>query len=184
VDLLVNNAGLGHTGRLWEEPAPRLLEIVDVNARAMVALTRGLLPAMVARGRGRIVNVVSTAAFQPIPYMAVYAASKAFALSFTEALADELKGTGVQVQALCPGLTATEFQGVAGTDRVAFNRTGAMTPEAVAEASLEALARGRRRVIPGWQNRLLAGAVGWLPRSWVRGVAASLFRPRQTTETP
>ncbi len=182
VDLLISNAGLGHTGRFWEEPADRLVEMVDVNVRALVALTRALLAPMVARRRGQIVNVVSTAAFQPIPYMSVYAASKVFVLSFTDALGDELKGSGVEVQALCPGLTATEFQAVAGTDGLRFNRTRSMTPEAVVEASLRALERGKRRVIPGWQNRAVAAAAQWLPRAWVRGVAGSLFRPRQTTE--
>jgi hypothetical protein len=179
VELLVNNAGVGHTGRFVEQPEDRLLQMVDLNARAMVALTRRLLPAMVARGRGAVVNVVSTSAFQPVPYLAIYGASKAFALSFTEALADELRGTGVRVQALCPGLTATEFQEVAGTDQVLFNRTGSMTPAVVAEASLAALERGRLRVIPGWSNRLVAAAQAWAPRWIVRRVGAALFRPRQ-----
>jgi hypothetical protein len=177
VDLLVNDAGLGDTGPFHARPLEASLRMVDLNARAVVELTRRFLPGMVARRRGRIVNVVSTSAFQPVPYLAVYAATKAFALAFTEALADELRGSGVVVQALCPGLTTTEFQQVAGTDRVAFNRTRAMRPEAVVDASLSALARGRLRVVPGWDNRLVAGLVRFAPRGLVRRVAGGLFRP-------
>jgi short-subunit dehydrogenase len=178
VDLLVNNAGVGHTGRFAEEPLPRVLEMIDLNARCVVELTHRLLPAMLARGRGRIVNVVSTGAFQPLPYMAVYGATKSFVLSYTEALATELQGTGVVVQALCPGLTTTEFQQVAGTDRVLFNRTAAMTPDAVATTSLAALERGRLRVVVGWHNRLTVMAQHFVPQSLVRAVAGRLFRPR------
>jgi short-subunit dehydrogenase len=116
VETLVNNAGVGHTGRFLEEAPERILGMLDLNNRAAVAMTRRFVPGMVARKRGTLINVVSTAAFQPVPYLAVYAASKAFLLSFTEGLATELAGTGVRVQALCPGLTATEFQEVAVTD--------------------------------------------------------------------
>jgi short-subunit dehydrogenase len=123
------------------------------------------------------VNVVSTGAFQPLPYMAVYGATKAFVLSYTEALATELRGTGVVVQALCPGLTTTEFQQVAGTDRVLFNRTTAMPPDAVAAASLAALDSGRLRVVVGWHNRLAVLVQRFVPQSLVRTVAGRLFRP-------
>lgn len=178
VDLLVNNAGVGHSGRFHEEPIERILGTIDLNVRAAVELTRTFLPGMVERGRGRIVNVASTSAFQPVPYLAVYAASKAFLLSLTEALNTEIEGTGVQVQALCPGLTATEFQDVAGMEAVLFNRTGAMSPDEVAACSLRALDRGELRVIPGLANRVLAQVQGWLPRGLVRWVAGELFRPR------
>jgi len=177
VDTLVNNAGVGHTGRFLEEPPERILGMIDLNARASVAMTRRFVPAMVARQRGTLINVVSTAAFQPVPYLTVYAASKAFLLSFTEGLATELAGTGVQVQALCPGLTATEFQGVAGTEHVPFNRTGAMTPEAVVAASLAGLERGALRVVPGVLNRVTIAAQRLLPQSLVRKVGAKLFDP-------
>jgi short-subunit dehydrogenase len=177
VDLLVNNAGAGDTGRFAEEPLPRILTMIDLNARSLVELTRRLVPGMLARRRGRIVNVVSTAAFQPLPYMAVYGATKAFVLSFTEALATELAGSGVRVQALCPGLTATEFQQAAGTDRVLFNKTLAMTPDAVAARSLAALEKGKLRVVVGWHNRLTLGAQRLVPQALVRSVAARLFRP-------
>jgi short-subunit dehydrogenase len=177
VDMLVNDAGLGDTGRFHERPLAASLRMLDLNARALVELTRRFLPGMVARRRGRVVNVVSTSAFQPVPYLAVYAATKAFVLSFTEALADELRGTSVAVQALCPGLTTTEFQEVAHTDRVAFNRTRAMRPEDVVAASLKGLERGRLRVVPGWDNWLVAHLQGWAPRALVRRVAGELFRP-------
>jgi uncharacterized protein len=177
VDLLVNNAGLGDTGFFHERSLERALEMVDLNSRAMVELTRRFLPPMLERRHGAIINVVSTSAFQPVPFLTVYAASKAFALSFTEGLATELEGTGVRIQALCPGLTATEFQERAHTDTVRFNRTPAMTPEAVVEESLRALDRGRLTVVTGIKNRLTLAAQALVPRSLVRRVAADLFRP-------
>jgi short-subunit dehydrogenase len=177
VDLLVNNAGVGHTGRFLDEPPERIAGMLDLNVRAVVDLTRRFLPPMVARGAGAVVNVVSTSAFQPVPYLAVYAASKVFVLSFTEALAGELAGTGVRVQALCPGLTESEFHQTAGTDKVLFTRTPMMPAAEVAEVSLRALERGRLRVVPGWQNRLVIGVQRFAPQALVRAVAGRLFRP-------
>lgn len=178
VDLLVNNAGRGDTGRFQERPLGFALEIVDLNTRAVVELTRRFLPPMVSRGRGRVLNVVSMSAFQPVPFLAVYAASKAFVLSFTEALAVELEGTGVRVQALCPGNIPTGFQEVAGTGVVPFNATPTMAAERVAEASLDALPTGQVTVIPGVRDRLTVAAQRVLPRSLVRRAAGALFRPR------
>jgi short-subunit dehydrogenase len=178
VDLLVNNAGVGHTGPFVDEPMERILGMVDLNVRAVTEMTRRFLGDMVDRKRGTIVNVVSTSAFQPVPFLSVYAATKAYVLSLTEGLEVELQGTGVRVQALCPGLTATEFQQVAGTDAVPFNKTSTLTPEEVAVYSLDNLDRGR--VIPGWQNRVTTNVQGWLPRAVVRRVAGELFRPRST----
>jgi short-subunit dehydrogenase len=178
VDLLVNNAGVGLTGPFHTQPLDRLLEIVDVNSRAVVELTGRLLPGMIERNHGAVVNVASTAAFQPVPFLAVYGASKAFVLSFTEALATELKGTGVVVQALCPGLTESEFHQVSGTDKVLFTRTPAMKPEQVVERSLDALERGKLRVIPGWRDWLMLRAQALFPDAIVRRVAGELFRPR------
>jgi uncharacterized protein len=177
VDVLVNNAGVGHTGRFEQEPPAAVENILDLNARAAMLLTRLFLPAMVERRQGIVVNVVSTSAFQPVPYLAVYGASKAFLLSLTEALATELEGTGVVVQALCPGLTATEFQGVAGTDRVPFNKTGSMTPAAVVAASLRGIERGSLRVVPGLSNRVSAALVRFTPGWLVRRIGARLFQP-------
>lgn len=177
VDLLVNNAGVGHTGLFHAEPPDRLLGMVDLNVRSVVALTRRFLPAMLERRSGAIVNVVSMSAFQPVPFLATYAATKAFVLSLTEALATELEGTGVKVQALCPGNIPTEFQQVAGTERVAFTRTPSMSPAAVAEASLRALDRGQLIVIPGLRDRIMVALQRLTPRPLVRRIAAGMFRP-------
>lgn len=180
IDLLVNNAGLGDTGRFVERPIEASLGIVDLNVRAVVELSRRFLPPMVSRGRGALVNVVSLSAFQPVPYLAVYAASKAFLLSFTEALGSELEGTGIRIQALCPGNIRTEFQQVAGTDQVLFDQTPASTPEQVVAASLAALETGSLTVIPGFQNRVTVTAQSFLPRSFVRRLAGRLFQPAET----
>jgi short-subunit dehydrogenase len=174
-DLLVNNAGLGATGRFWEADPDRLQQIVHVNAGAVVSLTRRLLPGMLERRRGRILNVVSMSAFQPVPFLTVYAASKAFVLSFSEGLARELAGTGVTVVALCPGLVRTEFQAAAGTDRVAYDGSPAVPVETVV---LAGIAAGRTTVIPGWRDRASVAAQRLLPRSLVARVAGELFRPR------
>jgi len=179
VDMLVNNAGFGDTGPFLEAPIERLLGMIDLNARALVELTRRFLPGMIARGRGRIVNVVSNGAFQPVPYLAVYAATKSLALSFTEALASEVRGTGVRLQALCPGLTETEFFEAARTGKeLMVNRLPRMSPEEVVACALRGLDRGRLRVIPGLPNRLLAAVVRISPRGLARRVAAQLYRPR------
>lgn len=178
VDLLVNNAGVGHAGHFRDQPSDRLLAMVDLNVRAVLAMTRRFLPAMVSRGEGAIVNVVSMSAFQPVPFLATYAATKAFVLSLTESLATELEGTGVRVQALCPGNIPTEFQQVAGTGDSDFTRrTPPMSATAVAEASLAALERNQVIVIPGLRDRVMVGLQRAVPRSVVRRVAAGLFRP-------
>ena len=184
IELLVNNAGVGHTGRFPQEPRERVLGMVDLNVRALVELTHRLLPDMVERRHGAIVNVASTAAFQPVGFMSVYAATKSFVLSFTEGLHVELQGTGVRVQALCPGLTESEFHAVSGTDRLFFTRTPRMSAEDVVACSLRGLERGRLRVVAGWSNRLLAALQGWFPRPVVRRVAASLFRPSAAGDAP
>jgi short-subunit dehydrogenase len=178
VDLLVNNAGFGDTGPFHEAPLDRLTAMVDLNARAVVELTRRFLPAMVARGRGRIVNVVSNAAFQPVPFLTVYAATKSFVLSFTEALATELHGTGVRIQALCPGPTDTEFFEVARTGDLPVRRLPRMSAEDVVACSLRALDSGKLVVVAGLANRLLAAATRFAPRSLARQVAGRLYRPR------
>jgi short-subunit dehydrogenase len=177
VGLLVNNAGVGLRGRVHEQPPERLRAMIDVDVRAVVDLTRALVPPMVARGEGAVVNVVSMSAFQPVPFLAVYAASKAFVLSFTESLATELEGTGVVVQALCPGNIPTEFQSVAGTAGTPFDRTKATTPAEVVEASLRGLERRRLIVIPSARDEMTVAAQRLVPRSWVRRAAADLFRP-------
>jgi short-subunit dehydrogenase len=180
VDLLVNSAGLGHTAPFETQPPEAIRAMIDVNVRAVVETTHAFVPGMRARGRGRIVNVASNAAFQPVPFLAVYAATKAFVLSFTEALAEEVRGSGVRVQALCPGITATEFLDVAETHRgLLVTRMPMTTADEVVQASLRALDRGGGRVVVGWPNRLLGFVVQRLaPRSLARRVAGELYRPR------
>jgi len=180
VDVLVNNAGLGNTAPFEAQRLESIRAMLDVNVRALVELTHAFLPGMRARGRGRIVNVASNAAFQPVPYLTVYAATKSFVLSFTEGLAEELRGTGVQVQALCPGITATEFLEVAETHRgLLVTRMPMMTAARVVETSLRGLDAGRVRVVAGWTNRLLGFVVQRLaPRGMARRVAGELYRPR------
>lgn len=177
VELLVNNAGIGTTGRYVLEPPQTTAGILALNVGAALELSRAFLPGMLERRRGAVINVCSMSAFQPVPFLATYAASKAFLLSFSESLAEELRGTGVFVQALCPGLVPTEFQARAGTDKVAFNAATKMAPELVAESSLRALETGALLVIPGWRDRLTVQLQRFLPRVLVRRVAGGLFRP-------
>jgi len=177
VDLLVNDAGIGDTGFFHESSPGRAVEIVDVNVRAVVALTRTFLPGMVERRGGAIVNVVSMSAFQPVPFLATYAASKAFVLSFTEALAAEVHGLGVRLQALCPGLVHTEFQEAAGTDRVRFNKVPSLGAAAVVRASLDALEGNAVRVFPAWRDRATVALQRVAPRRLVLRLAGELFRP-------
>ena len=170
---LINNAGFGAIGRVDVLAAGRQAEMVDVNIRALVALTRAFAPAMAARGAGAILNVASTAAFQPGPGFAVYFASKAFVLSFTEALHQEMKGCGVRVSALCPGPTRTEFGAVAGIRRgvPAFLSADAAD---VVRAGLYGLDRNRALVIPGLANKLTSQAGRFLPRAAMRRIVAAV----------
>jgi short-subunit dehydrogenase len=182
VDLLVNNAGLGARGPFLEAPLEKSLEILDLNARALVELTRRFVPPMIERGRGRLINVASMAAFQPVPFLGVYGASKAFVLSFTEALATEIRGRGIVVQALCPGSIPTEFQEVAKTKGSTYDRLAPpLSAEGVVAASLAALDKGRLVVVPGFQNRLMLLLQGLAPRSLVLRVAGEMFRPPQAS---
>src|SRR6266498_2627304 len=149
VDVLVNNAGVATYGPFVSLSPERERELVRLNVEAIVALTRGLLPAMLARGRGGLINVASQMAFQPMPYFAVYAASKAFVLSFSEALAEELRGSGVRVTAIAPGFTSTEFSQVAGS-QAPERRLPHLKPEKVVKTTLRAHDRGRTvKVIGG-----------------------------------
>ena len=165
VDVLVNNAGFGGHGAFAERPRADELRMLAVNVTALTDLTRVLLPGMVTRGRGRILNVGSTAAFQPGPFMAVYYATKAYVLSFSQAIAEETRGTGVTVTCLCPGVTTTEFQQVAGVENVPLTQGPlSMTARAVAEAAYAGMMRGRLIVIPGVHNKLGAQATRLAPR--------------------
>lgn len=159
VDLLVNNAGLGHRGQFWEIPLEQDLSIVRVNIEAVLRLTKIFLPPMLARKRGRIMNTASIAGFEPGPLLAVYHASKAFVLSFSEALATELENTGITVTALCPGPTDTDFFPKADMlDTRAFQTASVMAPQEVAEIGYKAFMKGDRTVVTGAMNKALVWA--------------------------
>lgn len=178
IGVLVNNAGFGVFGRhLDNEPAAED-EMLQVNIRSLTRLTRWLLPAMVHAGAGRVLNVASTASFQPGPYMAVYYATKAYVLSYSEALAEELRGTGVTVTALCPGPTASGFQDKAAMhDSALVHDRRLPTAAEVAAFGVRAMRGGRRVAVPGWRNRLLAFSVRLTPRAWVTRLVAHMSRP-------
>ncbi len=180
VDVLVNNAGFGAWGPFAEANPATQLAMLQVNVTALTHLTRLVLPEMRARRWGRILNVASTAAFQPGPLMAVYYASKAYVLSFSEALANELAGSGVTVTVLCPGPTATGFSARAGVGHARLFRSKVMGAARVAREGLEAALRGRTVVVPGVQNRVLARLARWLPRKTVTG----MVRRIQDDRTP
>lgn len=174
--LLVNNAGFGTAGRLAELPADGEESEIQLNVLALVRLTRAALPGMLTRGRGGIINVSSMASFSPAPYMATYAATKAFVNSFTEGVAEEVAGSGVELQALCPGFTRTEFQDTADVDPGAIPKMAWMEAGEVVEASLSGLERGKLVVVPGLANRLAVTSQSWMPRSLVRRLTGSVLK--------
>jgi hypothetical protein len=173
LETLINNAGFGATGAFADTPRERLLEMIDLNVRSLTDLCRLVLPSMIERKRGGILNVASTAAFQAGPYAAVYYATKAYVLSLTEALHHEAKGSGVRVSALCPGPTATEFFEVAGSPNSKLARV-AVRPEGVVAAGLKGLDRNSPIVIPGAANKVGAFGTRFMPRSALRRIVASL----------
>lgn len=184
IGTLINNAGFGTYGRIWEIDAEREHELVAVNVDALVRLTHAVLPGMIAKGAGRILNVASTIAFQPGPYQATYGASKAFVLSFSQALWAETKGTGVTVTALCPGPTRTGFVDALDTDvsHVGLYRNLA-APEPVVDAGLAGLDHGRAVVVPGWRNWLMANA-GRLTPGWLATrISGRMLRPAELVTT-
>jgi len=174
VDLLVNNAGFGLIGRFAELDAGREREMIDLNVGTLTDLCRAVAPGMIDRKSGGIINVASTAAFQPGPKMAVYFATKAFVLSLTEALHEELKPHGVKVSALCPGPTRTEFGEVAGIGTLGQFERLSMDAEPVVRAGIEGLGRNQAVVIPGTINKAGAWSTRFAPRSVVRKIAGSL----------
>jgi len=185
-DLLVNNAGFGTVGAFAELDPAREEEEIRLNVIALMRLTRAALPGMLARGAGAIVNVSSIGAFQPGPFNATYSATKAWVNSFTEAISEELRGSGVHVQALCPGFTRTEFQQRAGIDTANFPSFIWMSPEAVVDASLAALRRREVVCVPGAGNRITTSLTGIVPRSVVRrvsGVVGRRFKPALSGHT-
>jgi short-subunit dehydrogenase len=164
VDVLVNNAGFGLFGPFAATPLASEQRMIDLNVSTLVALTKLCLPRMIERRRGRVLNVASTAAFLPGPNMAVYYATKAFVLSFSEAIGEELRGTGVTVTTLCPGPTETAFQEVAGLQKSRLFHRAKMTAAAVAEAGYRGMLAGQAVVIPGATNRMVPVLVRLLPR--------------------
>ena len=161
VDVLVNNAGFGIQGRFLDADPEAVEGMVGLNVAALTGLTRRLLPGMVHRQRGGVLQVASIAAFVATPRFAVYAATKAYVLSLSEALSQEMKGTGVHVSCLCPGPVRTEFADRAGMADAFFS--GAMSSAEVARQGLAGLAENRRRVVPGWSNKIQTAAVRFVP---------------------
>jgi uncharacterized protein len=180
IDVLVNNAGLGVYGFFKDTSIDRELEAIQVNVSALTHLTKLVLGGMLARRRGRILNVASTAAFQPGPIMAVYYATKAYVLSFSEALANECSGSGVTVTALCPGPTRTEFEGRAGSPAgILLRKKGfVMSASDVAREGWRGMKAGKRVVIPGLANRLLVQAERVSPRRLVTAISRRIREPQ------
>jgi short-subunit dehydrogenase len=179
VDVLVNNAGVMDMGSFVEIDVEHHERLLQLNVVVLASLTRRLLPSMVARGSGRILNVASTSAFQPIPSLALYAASKSFVLSLSESLSEELRGTGVTVTALCPGLTKTDMLDRAQDEHELVRDLPGLflsDVEDVARTGLEACLAGKPVVVPGWTNQLVASAIGFYPRWLVRGVGGWIGR--------
>ncbi len=176
VDVLVNNAGFGARGPVAELDLKRQMEMVQVNVAALTELTRLFLPGMLARKRGGILNVGSTAGFQPGPWMTVYYATKAYVLSFSEGLHHELKERGVHVTCLAPGPTATNFASAASMTDSPLFRLGTMSAADVAKAGYRGFRKGRAIVIPGLRNKALISSVRFSPRGLVRRITGSLNR--------
>jgi short-subunit dehydrogenase len=176
IETLINNAGFGSMGEFAALALERELEMIDLNVRALVALTHLYLKPMRERKSGTIINVASTAAFQGVPFMATYAATKAFVLSFSEALWDENRPLGVHVMALCPGVTETNFFAAASTDKPPMRV--AQTPDEVVDTALNGLRRRKSHIISGWTNYLMTESERLVPRWIVARIAGKAMRPK------
>jgi uncharacterized protein len=176
IDMLINNAGFGSMGDFAKLDLDRELEMLQLNVRAVVELTHRFLGPMRERKRGTIINVASTAGFQAVPYMSTYAATKAFVLSFSEALWEENRLHGIHVMALCPGVTETNFFEAANMDRPPMRTI--QTPEEVVDSALRGLARQKHIVISGWTNWFTVEAERFVPRSMVTKVTGKALRSR------
>ncbi|MDN4526762.1 SDR family NAD(P)-dependent oxidoreductase [Fictibacillus fluitans] len=174
IDVLVNNAGYGLYGEFSETNLEDEMSMIDINIKALTALSKVFLPEMKSKNKGKILNVASTAAFQPGPLMAVYYATKAYVLSFSEALENELKGSGVTVTALCPGPTKTGFESRANLGDSKLFKSGVMDAEKVAKLGYEGLMDGKSVVIPGMKNKMLAQSSRFVPRKWVTATVRSV----------
>jgi len=182
VDVVVNNAGYGHAGALTSTDLATQLGMIDLNDRALVELTHIYWAGMLAKGRGGVLNVASTAAFQPGPLMAVYYASKAFVLSFSEALWEEAQGTGVKVSCLCPGPTVSGFRARAGTGKTRLADTGAPMPSMdVARAGYEAWEHNQRVIVTGTRNNIMATLVPFIPRTQLLKLVRRIQSPREAS---
>jgi uncharacterized protein len=171
IDILINNAGFGLFGEFTKTNLAEELNMIDLNIKTLTHLTKLVVVDMVKRNKGKILNVASTAAFQPGPLMAVYYATKAYVLSFTEALENELKGTNVTVSALCPGPTETGFAGRANLSQSKlFKSLDVMNVHQVVEVGYDGLLKGKTIIIPGWKNRLLAMSARLMPRKLVTSI--------------
>jgi short-subunit dehydrogenase len=165
VDFLVNNAGFGTFGLLADTDAVQTEEMLRLNIISLTALTHAILPKMLGRGKGYIMNIASTAAFQPVPLMAAYAASKSYVLHFSEALANEVRGTGVSITALCPGVTESGFKEAAKMENSGlFKRRGIPSSYEVAQFAYKAMHQKKTLAIHGWINSFLARSAGFFPR--------------------
>ena len=174
VDVLINNAGFGSYGAFAESDHQTDLGMIQVNIAALTSLARLALPGMLARKRGRMMNVASTAGFQPGPLMAVYYATKAYVIMFSEAIANEVKGSGVTVTCLCPGATATKFAGRARMEESRLFKLGAMKSKDVAIAGYKGMMAGKGLVIPGFLNKTVAMSVRFSPRKLVTAISRSM----------
>ncbi len=181
VDILVNNAGFGQYGLFVDNDLEECLRQIQLNVTTLTHLTRLYLPGMIERKNGRILNVASTAAFQPGPLMAVYFATKAYVLHFSEALANELAGTGVTVTCLCPGATATEFHKRAKATEMKLLSMGSMDASTVAEDGYRALIEGKPLIISGFKNWLVAQSVRFSPRRLVTAIARKTQEAKEPT---
>src|SRR5258705_2551385 len=177
VDMLINNAGFGSMGEFAKLDLARELNMIDLNVKSLVELTRRFLQPMIERKQGAIINVASTAAFQPVPFMATYAATKAFVLSFSEALWEENRPYGIKVLALCPGVTDTNFFEAARGHKPPARTS--QTPEEVVETALRGLAQGKGHIISDWTNFLMTQSELLVPRSLVTRLAGRMMRSQQ-----
>ncbi len=176
ISVLVNNAGFGTSGEFTQLPLERELEEIDLNIRALTQISHVGLAQMKERGAGTIINVASTGAYQPVPYMSTYAATKAYVLSFSEGLHEEARGYGVTVTCLCPGYTKTEFQEVAGVNRDRLPRAAWMTSQEVVKHALKAAKAGSAIATPGLINKFTANLPRFTPRFAVRKISGAMFK--------
>jgi short-subunit dehydrogenase len=180
IDVLVNNAGIGTYGVFSETDLTQELKLLQINIVSLTHLTKLFLKDMINQGYGKILNVASVAAFQPGPLMAVYFASKAYVLSFSEAIANELEGTGVTVTTLCPGPTASEFQKAAAMEESKISHVNRMmTTETVAKIGYDSLMANKTIVIPGLRNKILAKSINFAPRKIVTKVVRNMHELRK-----